>query len=98
AETSRQTFEGSGMSANLPTVEVPRAELRQGLGVLAAFTRVGLTTSNGDARRQVAGGGLRVNDEAVIDDKLMLTEGHLTGDGVIKLSLGRKKHVLLRAV
>lgn len=98
AETSRQTFEGSGMSANLPSVEVPRSELRQGLGVLAAFTRAGLTTSNGDARRQVAGGGLRVNDEAVADDKLLLTEGHLTGDGVIKLSLGKKKHVLLRAV
>jgi tyrosyl-tRNA synthetase len=98
AETSRQTFEGSGMSANLPTVEVPRAELRQGLGVLAAFVRVGLTTSNGDARRQVAGGGLRVNDEAVADDKLQLTEANLPADGVIKLSLGKKKHVLLRAV
>ncbi len=95
AETSRQTFEAGGLSANLPTVEVPRAELASGIGVLAAFTRAGLTSSNGDARRQIAGGGLRVNDEAVADEKLTLNEQQLR-EGVIKLSLGKKKHVLLR--
>jgi tyrosyl-tRNA synthetase len=97
AETSRQTFEGGGMSADLPTIDVGSDELGKGIGVLAAFTRAGLTSSNGDARRQIAGGGLRVNDEAVGDEKLMLTTGHLR-EGVIKLSLGRKKHVLLRPV
>jgi tyrosyl-tRNA synthetase len=97
AETSRQTFEGSGVSANLPTVEMPRAELAGGLSVLAAFTRAGLTSSNGDARRQIAGGGLRVNDDAVADEKLTLSEQHLR-EGAIKLSLGKKKHVLLRPI
>jgi len=97
ADTARQTFEGSGLSANLPAIEVARDELAKGIGVLAAFTRAGLTTSNGDARRQAAGGGLRVNDEPVSDDKLQLTERHLH-EGVIKLSLGKKKHVLLRPV
>jgi len=97
ADAARETFEGSGVSANLPTVEVPRAELAKGIAVPVAFTRAGLTTSNGDARRQLAGGGLRVNDETVADEKLQLTEQHLR-EGVIKLSLGRKKHVLLRAV
>ncbi len=97
AETSRQTFEGGGVSADLPTVEIPRAELASGLSVLAAFTRAGLTSSNGDARRQIAGGGLRVNDEAVVDEKLALNEQQLR-EGVIKLSLGKKKHVLLRPV
>ena len=97
AAAARETFEGSGVSANLPTVEVPRAELAKGLALPAAFTRAGLTSSNGDARRQLAGGGLRVNDETVADEKLQLTEAHLR-DGAIKLSLGRKKHVLLRAV
>jgi tyrosyl-tRNA synthetase len=97
AETSRQTFEGSGLSANLPTVEIPRAELAKGIGILAAFTRSGLTSSNGDARRQIAGGGLRVNDDAVADEKVTLNEEQLR-EGVIKLSLGKKKHVLLRPV
>ena len=97
AETSRRTFEGDGLSANLPTIDVARDELAKGIGVLAAFTRTGLTSSNGDARRQAAGGGLRVNDEAVADEKLLLTNAHLR-EGVIKLSLGKKKHVLLRPV
>jgi tyrosyl-tRNA synthetase len=95
AETSHQTFVVGGLSANLPAVEIPRAELAGGLSVLAAFTRAGLTSSNGDARRQIAGGGLRVNDDAVPDEKLTLNEQHLR-EGAIKLSLGKKKHVLLR--
>jgi len=97
AETSRQTFEGGGLSADLPTVEISNDEIAKGLGVLGAFTRAGLTSSNGDARRQIAGGGLRVNDEAVTDEKLLLGALHLR-EGVIKLSLGKKKHVLLRPV
>jgi len=97
AETSRQTFEGGGLSADLPTVEISNDEIAKGLGVLGAFTRAGLTSSNGDARRQIAGGGLRVNDEAVTDEKLLLGASHLR-EGVIKLSLGKKKHVLLRPV
>jgi len=97
AETSRQTFEGGGMSADLPTVEIASSDLAGGLGVLGAFTRAGLTSSNGDARRQIAGGGLRVNDEAVADEKLLLRAEHLR-EGVIKLSLGKKKHVLLKPV
>jgi tyrosyl-tRNA synthetase len=59
--------------------------------------KAGLVRSNGEARRQIAGGGLRVNDAAVTDDKAQLTRGDLAG-GVIKLSLGRKRHVLLRPV
>lgn len=97
AEAARQTFEGAGLSANLPTVEIAASELTAGIGVLAAFTKASLTTSNGDARRQISGGGLKVNDEVVGDEKLLLTRLHLK-EGVIKLSLGRKKHVLLKPV
>ncbi len=58
----------------------------------------GLAKSNGEARRQIQGGGLRVNDVAVTDDKARLTGADLTADGVIKLSAGRKRHVLLKPV
>ena len=95
AEAARQTFEGAGVSVNLPTVEIAALELSAGLGVLAAFTKATLTTSNGDARRQISGGGLKINDEVVSDDKLVLTTAHVK-EGVIKLSLGKKKHVLLK--
>ncbi len=74
-----------------------RAELDKGLGVLSAFAdKARLVASNSEARRQVKAGGLKVNDETVSDDKLMLTTKHLTPEGVIKLSLGKKRHVLLK--
>ena len=96
AETARLTFEQGTLATDLPSVAIAKAELAAGLGVLAAFVKAGLVKSNGDARRQIQGGGLRVNDVAVADEKLQLTTDSLTGEGVIKLSLGKKKHVLLR--
>jgi tyrosyl-tRNA synthetase len=95
-ETARQTFEEGAIAENLPTVEISQAELAAGIGVLASFVKAGLVASNGEARRQIKGGGLRVNDVAVSDEKMLLTPGQLTPEGVIKLSIGRKRHVLLR--
>ena len=96
ADTARQTFEEGSIAENLPAIEISRGELDAGLGVLAAFVKAGLVASNGEARRQIKGGGLRVNDIAVSDEKMMLKPADLTPEGVIKLSLGRKRHVLLR--
>jgi tyrosyl-tRNA synthetase len=96
AETARQTFEEGAIAENLPTVEIPQNELAAGYGVLAAFVKAGLVTSNGEARRQIKGGGLRVNDSSVTDERMALTEANLTPEGVIKLSLGKKRHVLLK--
>ncbi len=96
AETSRQTFEEGTIAADLPSIEVSQAELDAGLGALTVFVRAGLVASNGEARRQIKGGGLRVNDVAVTDEKMTLTPAHLTQEGVIKLSLGKKRHILLR--
>jgi len=98
AETARQTFEEGALSESLPTIEIAGAELEAGLGVLAAFVKSGLLASNGEARRQIKGGGLRVNDVAVTDEKMVLTGAHLTPERVIKLSLGKKRHVLLKPV
>jgi len=99
AETSRRTFEEGTLTRSLPTVEVPRSELESGISVLAAFSaKAGLVVSNMEARRQIRGGGLKVNDVTVVDEKMVLTERELTSEGVIKLSLGRKRHVLLQPV
>jgi tyrosyl-tRNA synthetase len=96
SETARQTFEEGAIAENLPSVEISRAELEAGLGVLTAFVKAGLVASNGEARRQIKGGGLRVNDVAVTDEKMILTSADLTPGGVIKLSVGRKRHILLK--
>ncbi len=96
AETARKTFEEGAVGGALPTIDITSAELGGGLGVLGAFVRAGLVASNGEARRQIKSGGLRVNDAPVIDDKATLTAADVTADGVIKLSMGKKRHVLLK--
>ena len=98
AETARQTFEQGASAEGLPTIELPKADLVAGIGVLNAFVQAGLVKSNGEARRQIQGGGLRVNDQPVGDEKAMLTSADIAADGAIKLSLGKKKHVLLKPV
>jgi tyrosyl-tRNA synthetase len=98
AETARATFEQGETTASLPTVQVPRADLEKGLGVLSASVLVGFVQSTGEARRQIKGGGLKVNDVAVTDERRLLTISDLTGDGVIKLSFGKKRHGLIRPV
>jgi tyrosyl-tRNA synthetase len=100
ARTACQTFEQGALAESLPTVEVPMAALEAGIGVLAAFgpDHAGLVPSTSEARRQVKSGGLRVNDQAVSDERGTLLPADLTPEGVIKLSFGKKKHVLLRPV
>ena len=98
AATARKTFEEGALAESLPTVDVATAEFDGGLGALNAFVRAGLVASTGEARRQIRGGGLRVNDVALADERAVIGREALQASGVVKLSLGRKKHVLLRAV
>jgi tyrosyl-tRNA synthetase len=96
AETARRTFEEGTLAENLPTVTSNAILEATGLSVLGAFVLAGLVTSNSDARRQIKNGGLKVNDATVTDEKMLLTKKDLTPEGAIKLSLGRKRHVLIR--
>ncbi|MBG0509022.1 tyrosine--tRNA ligase [Agrobacterium sp. MOPV5] len=96
AETARKTFEEGALAENLPSIEVPTSELDAGLGVLSLIVRAGLAGSNGEARRHVQGGAVKINDIGVSDERQTVGSGEVTGDGVIKLSVGKKKHVLVR--
>ena len=96
AETARQTFEAGQSADGLPSVEVARSELAAGLPVVDALRRAGLAASNGEARRLIRGGGARVNDQPVNDENAVLGEADIDGDGVVKLSAGRKRHALLK--
>jgi tyrosyl-tRNA synthetase len=98
ADTARRTFEEGTLAESLPTIEIKRADLDKGLGILTASVEAGLVTSTSEARRQIRGGGLKVNDATVTDEKMLLTAKDLTPEGVIKLSLGKKKHVLAKPV
>jgi len=98
AKTAAATFEAGALDLSLPTIEVPSAELKAGIGLLAALVRAGLAASNGEARRAVQGGAIRVNDQPVTDERLVLSEARLLPEGVMKLSSGKKKHALLKVI
>ena len=93
---AESAFEKGQVSADLPTVELPSAEIF-GAMIAAVVTKAGLTASNGEARRLAQGGGLRLNDVPVSDGARLLTEADVA-DGVIKLAAGKKKIVLVRPV
>ncbi|MBL8706186.1 MAG: tyrosine--tRNA ligase [Rhodospirillales bacterium] len=98
AETARRTFEQGGIGEALPTIDVPRAELEKGIPAYLAVVRATLATSNGEARRAVKGGAIRVNDAAIDDENRKVTLADINAEGVVKLSSGRKRHALLRPV
>ena len=95
-ETARETFEEGGLGANLPTAEIAGGDLTRGFRLIDAAVLTGLVPSNGEARRVIRGGGLKVNDETIYDEWRLLTPENLTPERVIKLSLGKKRHALLK--
>jgi tyrosyl-tRNA synthetase len=98
AETARRTFEQRETSLALPSVNVPRKDVAAGIGVLSAFVTAGLAASNGEVRRAISNNAVAVNDVRITNDKHTIGESDVTADGVIKLSLGKKQHVLLKPV
>ena len=98
AATASATFEQGALDLSLPTIEIAQSELAAGLGLQAALVRATLAGSNGDARRSIQGGAVRVNDQPATDERMTLTPANLLPEGVIKVSVGKKKHALLKAV
>ncbi|MCC0043742.1 MAG: tyrosine--tRNA ligase [Brucellaceae bacterium] len=96
AETARKTFEEGALADDLPSIDVPAAELKDGAGLLNLLVQAGLAGSNSEARRHVQGGAVRVNDAPVNDPRASVSEADISAEGVIKLSLGKKKHILVR--
>lgn len=95
--TARETFAG-GAGADLPTTELPRARFETGVALADLLLEAGLVASKGEAKRHAAGGALKLNDAGVDDPQRLVTAADLDADGKVKLSVGKKKHALARAV
>ncbi|MBP2312053.1 tyrosine--tRNA ligase [Azospirillum soli] len=98
AETARRTFEQGAAAEGLPSIDVPRGDLEAGLPVVDLLVSTGLAASKGEARRLIKGAGAKMNDAAIADEAAKATVADLNGDGVIKLSAGKKRHALVKAV
>lgn len=98
AETARKTFEEGALAQDLPSVNVAASELKDGIGLLSLIVTTGLAATNGEARRHIKGGAIKINDKAVNDERLLVTDNAASDEGVIKLSMGKKKHILIKPV
>lgn len=97
AETARKTFEEGAKAADLPSVAVAGSDFESGVGLLSLIVTAGLAKSNGEARRHIKAGAIKINDQAVSDEGLIVDSGCLDADGTVKLSFGKKRHILLKA-
>lgn len=95
-KTARDTFAGSGVSADLPEITVDAALLGAGVALVDILVQAGFATSKGEARRLIKGNGVSVNDAKVSTEDAKLRRSDLTADGWIKISAGKKRHVLVR--
>ena len=98
ADIARKTFEEGALSHDLPKIELASSDLKSGIGLLTLLVQAGLAKSNGEARRHVQGGGVRVNDKPIEDEARVISDVDLNDDGVVKLSFGKKRHVLIKPV
>lgn len=96
AETAQKVFEQGGVGGDLPSFNVDKAALENGISVLDLFVQAGLAASKGEVKRLIEGGGARINDQAVTDIAATASANDLTQDGYIKLSSGKKKHALVK--
>jgi len=95
-DTAQKVFEQGGIGDDLPSIEVAKSCLNDGIPLLDLLVESGLCSSKGEARRLIQGGGARINDEPVASAELLLSNANLTEENYIKLSAGKKKHIIIR--
>jgi tyrosyl-tRNA synthetase len=93
ADTARRAFEEGAMAEGLPTITANLPD-----GILNLAVAAGLASSNSEARKLITNNGLKLNDATVSDARLVVDASALNSDGVLKLSSGKKKHVLVKPV
>jgi tyrosyl-tRNA synthetase len=96
AETAKKTFEEGGIGQDIPVFNITQSELGKGLPAYDLIRQAGLAASGGDAKRLIRGGGARVNDRKIEDENELISLTAFDGEGTLKLSAGRKKHVLVK--
>ena len=96
AESARRTFEEGSIGRDLPFIKINKNDLEEGVWVIEAMRNLSLIKSNGEGRRLIANGGARVNDRVIKDSEKHLKTPDVSTEGIIKLSVGKKRHALLK--
>ena len=98
ADTAKKAFEQGSFGGALPVVTVARDRLNDGIAAFALVQEAGFAKSGGEARRHIRGNAIKLNDAAVTDENRKITAADLGADGQLRLSFGKKQHVLIEAV
>ena len=98
AETARKAFEEGSFGGDLPVVKVARDRLDAGIEAFALVLEAGLAKSGGEARRHIRGNAIRLNDRQVTQETQKIGISDLGSDGRLRLSFGKKQHVLIEAL
>ncbi|MEQ1790404.1 MAG: tyrosine--tRNA ligase [Rickettsiales bacterium] len=96
AETAKKTFEQGSIGADIPIFAISAAELGKGMAAYELLRQCGLADSGGEAKRLIRGGGARLNDQKIEDENMAITQTSFNKDGTLKLSSGKKKHMLVK--
>jgi tyrosyl-tRNA synthetase len=96
AETAKKTFEEGGIGKDIPQFSLTKTDLGKGIAIYELLRRVGLADSGGDAKRLIRGGGARLNDRKIEEEGELINLSYFKENGSIKLSAGRKKHILVK--
>ena len=96
AESARKIFEEGSIGQDLPFIIINKNDLEDGVWVIEAMRKLALIQSNGEGRRLIANGGVRVNDTVISDPEKQLNVSDITISGMIKLSAGKKRHALVK--
>ena len=95
--TAKETFHGTGISKNLPEINIPQSELEKGINILDLLSSNNIVLSKSDARRAIKGRGIKINNVLVIDEKKIVNKNDFKENDYIKLSYGKKKHFIIKS-
>ena len=96
-ETAKQTFSGNSLGYNLPTIQINKQMLDENINILDLVILSKSETSKSEIRRLIKGNGVKINNEAISDEKFLITV-NLFKNNLIKLSLGKKKHIKVELI
>ena len=95
--TAKETFHGTGISKNLPEINISQSELEKGINILDLLSSNNIVSSKSDARRAIKGNGIKINDELVVDEKKIISKNDFRESDYIKISYGKKKHFVIKS-
>tara|TARA_B100000029_G_C17304251_1_gene861867 strand:- start:155 stop:820 length:666 start_codon:yes stop_codon:yes gene_type:complete len=96
--TAKETFQGTGVSKNLPEIKISQSEFDKGINILNLLSSNNIASSKSDARRAIKGNGIKINDELVTDEKRIIKKNDFKENDYIKISYGKKKHFIIKVL